>query len=70
MDPNEERGSGRIQLATRLHDLADMIERGSVNIGSETVTIPEDVRYELELEKEQKENKAEIEIELQLPASM
>ncbi len=58
-------------IAERLREIADMLEKGTVTLGDKTFEIPENVAYKLELEEEHNGDIApinfEIEVEIVFP---
>lgn len=58
-------------IAERLREVADMLEKGTVTLGDKTFEIPENVAFKLELEEEHNGDIApinfEIEVEIVFP---
>lgn len=58
-------------IAERLREIADMLEKGTVTLGDKTFEIPENVAFKLELEEEHNGDIApinfEIEVEIVFP---
>jgi len=58
-------------IAERLREIADMLDKGTVTLGDQTFEIPENVAFKLELEEEHNGDIApinfEIEVEIVFP---
>jgi len=61
---SKEKHSGRrSKLAEHLRTVADMVERGNIQVGNRLVDIADELEYHLEIEEEAAEAALEIRVE-------
>lgn len=63
MKKSEKQTLSREDASVRLHELADMIDNGSVVVAGVAAPVPEEVEMELEYEDEEGKTQIEFEIE-------